>query len=412
MKALFIHQNFPGQFRHLAQYLARNPANTVIGLGEPPAIQRNQGSLPGVRMIAYPPPRETPPSTHHYLRSLESNTLRGQNVVRACLDLKKQGFTPDIVFAHAGWGEGLFLRDIFPTAKIVAYAEFYYHGQGTDLGFDPEFPVGFDRQLMMRMRNATQLVTLSAADAGWSPTEWQKSVYPPELRDRITVIHEGIDTGIVKPDPEARWTLPNGRVLTREDEVLTLVNRSMEPYRGFHIFMRALPEIQGRRPQAQTLIIGCDERGYGSMPQGFPHWRAALLKELEGKLDLSRIHFLGNVPYDRYLKVIQLSRAHVYLTYPFVLSWSMLESMAAGCTLIASATPPVTEVVRDGENGLLFDFFDKNRLAELASEVLAHPERFASLRESARKTIVEGYDFHTRTLPAQLAFVERLLAGG
>ncbi len=409
MHLLFIHQNFPGQFRHLAAHLARNPKHTVVGLGEKRAVQRVANVFPGLRLAGYELPRTAHASTHPYLRGMEDNVLRGQSVVRACLNLKQQGFNPALIFAHAGWGEALYLRDVFPQAKIVGYSEFFYHAEGKDVGFDPEFPVDFDRRFLLRTRNATQLVTWTGLDAGWSPTAWQKSLFPTEWQSRIEVIHEGVDTALVRPDPGACWTLPDGRVLTRDDEVLTLVNRSLEPYRGFHTFMRALPAIQRARPQAHTLIIGSDDTGYGAPPINAKHWREVLLRELEGRLDLGRIHFLGNLPYPDYLRVLQVSRAHAYLTYPFVLSWSMLEAMAAGCTLLASATAPVMEVVRDGENGLLFDFFDHGRLAELASGVLAAPAAHARLGAAARQMILERYDLTKVTLPAQLAFAQRLL---
>lgn len=409
MRALFIHQNFPGQFSHLSQHLARNPQNTIVGLGEKKAVEKLGNTLPGVKLAGYELPRSTTPGIHSYLRGMEGNVLRGQSVVRAGLALKQKGFVPDLVVAHAGWGEALYLRDIYPDAKIVGYTEFFYHATGKDVGFDPEFPTDFDRRFLLRTRNATQLVSLTGLDAGWSPTEWQKSLYPAEYQSRIEVIHEGVDTDRIRPDETATWTLPNGRVLTRRDEVLTLVNRHMEPYRGFHVFMRALPAIQQARPNAVTLIVGDDLTGYGAAAPDGLTWRQAMLRELDGKLDLSRIHFLGPLPYPDFLRLLQVSRAHAYLTYPFVLSWSMLEAMASGCTLLASATPPVTEVVRHGENGLLFDFFDKDALAAQAIDVLAKPEAFAAVREGARRTVVERYDQKTVTLPAQVAFVNRLL---
>lgn len=411
MRALFIHQNFPGQFSHLSRHLAQDRRNVIVGLGEKRAVERLGNSLPGVRLAGYELPRPPGQDTHTYLRGMEGNVLRGQSVVRAGLALKQKGFTPDLVVAHAGWGEALYLRDIYPDAKIVGYMEFFYHATGKDVGFDPEFPPDFDRRFLLRTRNATQLVSMTGLDSGWSPTEWQKSLYPAEYQPRIEVIHEGVDTDRIRPDDQAAFTLPDGRTLTRQDEVLTLVNRHMEPYRGFHIFMRALPEIQKARPKAVTLIVGDDGTGYGAAAPDGLSWRQAMLRELDGKLDLSRIHFLGALPYPDFLRLLQVSRAHAYLTYPFVLSWSMLEAMASGCTLLASATPPVTEVVRHGENGLLFDFFDHRALAAQTIDVLARPDAYAAVRAGARRTAVERYDQKTVTLPAQAAFVQRLLGG-
>ena len=406
MHILFAHQNFPGQFRHLAARLAGDPQHVVVGLGEKRAIQRLGNSMPGLRPVGYELPRAAHPTTHPYLRGLEENVIRGQSVVRACLALKKQGFAPTLIFAHAGWGEALYLRDIFPVARIVGYFEFYYHAEGKDVGFDREFPTDFDRRFLLRTRNATQLLSWTGVDSGWSPTHWQKSLFPPEYQPRIEVIHEGIDTAVVRPDPEARWTLPDGHVLTRLDEVLTLVNRNLEPYRGFHVFMRALPAIQQARPNVHTLIIGNDETGYGSAPQDGTTWRETLLAEVGDRLDLNRIHFLGGLPYADYLRVLQVSRAHAYLTYPFVLSWSMIEAMSAGAHVIGSRTAPVEEVIQDGVNGSLVGFFDVAGWSTKLTEALADPQKFQPLREAARQTALSRYDQRI-LLPKMIDFVER-----
>lgn len=409
MHILFIHQNFPAQFRHIAAHLAANSEHFVVAMGDKKNLNRPEAQIAGLKVVSYELSRGIQPATHRYLHGPEENILRGQAVVRACMELKQQGFKPQLIVSHAGWGECLFLRDIFPEARILGYFEFYYHAEGKDVGFDPEFATDFDRRFLLRIRNATHLLTWTNVDWGWSPTQWQKSLFPAEYQPKIEVIHEGIDTTKVKPNANALFTLPNGRVLTRDDEVLTLVNRALEPYRGFHIFMRALPEIQRQRPNAITLIVGSDKVGYGASPKNAQHWREAMLAELGDKLDLSRIHFVGQLAYNQYLHLLQVSRAHVYLTYPFVLSWSMLEAMAAGCVLIASATPPVLEVVNDQQNGLLFDFFDVGKLTKHAVAVLAEPERFRHLAEAARATIVERYDVNTVILPAQIAFIQRLL---
>ncbi len=411
MHVLFIHQNFPGQFRHIAAHLASSPEHVVIAMGEKKNIARPDAQIAGVKLVGYELSRTAQPLTHKYLHGPEENILRGQAVVRTCLQLKQQGFNPQLIVSHAGWGEALFLRDVFPDARILGYFEFYYHAQGKDVGFDPEFPTDFDRKFLLRIRNATHLLTWTNVDSGWSPTQWQKSLFPAVYQPQIKVIHEGIDTTHIMPNPHAKFTLPSGQVLTRQDEVLTLVNRALEPYRGFHVFMRALPEIQRQRPNAITVIVGSDKVGYGAAPQNAENWREAMLAEVGDQLDLSRVHFVGNLAYGNYLRLLQVSRAHTYLTYPFVLSWSMLEAMAAGCILLASATPPVLEVVKDQENGLLFDFFDIAKLTALAVAVLAEPERFAHLGVAARETIIRHYDLKTVILPAQIQFINKLLHG-
>ncbi len=411
MHILFLHQNFPGQFRHLATYLAQNSKNVVVGIGEKQNVLRQQAMTQGVKLVGYEMPRAAAPQTHHYLRGLEENVLRGQAVVRLCQDLKKQGFKPSVIFAHAGWGEALYLRDIFPEARIVGYFEYYYHAEGGDAGYDPEFPLQFDDRFRLRTRNATHLLSWTGVDRGWSPTQWQRSLFPEEYQPRIQVIHEGIDTDVVVPDANASFTTPSGVQLTRQHEVLTLVNRNLEPHRGFHVFMRALPEIQRQRPEAHTLIIGGEDVSYGRKPKDAENWKIALLKEVGDKLDLNRVHFLGKLPYADYLRVLQVSRAHAYFTYPFVLSWSLLESMAAECTVIASSTPPVLEAMEDGKTGLLFDFFDQKGFSERVVSALAEPERYQDMRQRARQHVVENYDLKRICLPKQIQFARELLGG-
>jgi glycosyltransferase involved in cell wall biosynthesis len=245
-----------------------------------------------------------------------------------------------------------------------------------------------------------------------SPTHWQSSTVPERYRDQVTVIHDGIDTERARPDPRAEVRLAkSGLTLRPEDEVITFVNRNMEPYRGFHIFMRALPEIQRRRPKAIVLIVGGDEISYGRhLPNG-ETWRQRMLAEVGAALDMRRVRFVGRIPYDDFVTMLQVSAAHVYLTYPFVLSWSMLEAMAAGCLVIGSATPPVEEVIRDADNGLLVDFFSPEAVAEAVDRVLSHPDRMADVRRRARATIVEHYDLRTVCLPRHVALVDAVAGG-
>lgn len=390
MNLLFIHQNFPGQFTHLVAHFAAFPDNHVAAIcqGQAPGL-RNR-NFASVAKTVYRPHRRPSSTNHPYLFRGEAHVLNGQGVARALLQLRRKGFKPDLTFAHIGWGEAIYFKDIFPDVPMIGYCEFYYRSQGADVGFDPEYPAVLDDRLRVRTLNASQLLTLPSLDAGVSPTRWQKSLYPSEYQSRIRVIHEGVDTQRVRPDSKQRLVLPSGVTLTKDMEVVTYTARGLEPYRGFHIFMRAVEEICRRRPNCHIVITGGDEVRYGKRLPDNQSYRAKLLNEVA--IDHGRVHFLGFVPYDIHVKVLQVSSAHVYLTVPFVLSWSVLEAMAAECVIIGSATPPVQEVIRDGENGLLFDYFSSEELADRVDEVLDDPNRKHNLAIKAREDIVKKYE--------------------
>lgn len=429
MKILFAHQNFPGQYLHLARHLGADPNHQVVFL-----TQRKDANLPGVRNIVYRPPREATPKVHHYLRATESYVLNGQTAARIALDLKRSGFVPDVMVGHNAWGEIWYLKDVFPQTPLLGYFEFFYRYAGADVGFDPAMKISVDTGPRTRTRNLGNLLGLDAADLGQCPTSWQKSTYPERYHSMLRVVHEGIDTELVRPDSVARLRVPvefsslpqgfptttplRGKLETGDielsagDEVVTYVARNLEPYRGFPSFMRSLPTILERRSKAHVLIVGGDEVSYGApLPSG-KTYRRQMQEELGNALDWSRVHFLGKVPYPVFLKVLQVSRVHVYLTYPFVLSWSMLEAMAAGCLVVGSRTAPVEEVIRDGENGLLVDFFNPAEIAERVVAALEAPDAFAALREQARWTVVEHYDLKSICLPVQLRLIEELAAAG
>ncbi len=384
LRILFIHQNMPGQYRHLAPALAAAGHEVLF------ATQRNDVDLPGVRRLTYPVPRRAHEATHHYLRLYENCVLAGQQVARVLIDLQQQALAPDVIVAHPGWGEPLFAKDIFPDVPLLSYCEFYYSGRGADIGFTPEEPATLDAMCRARARNAHLLLSLEACDAAVSPTHWQKRRHPYPLSDKIEVIFDGIDTSIVRPDPQARFELPGGRVLTREDEVLTYVARNLEPYRGFHSFIRALPRILEARPGATVVVVGGDDVSYGKGAPGGKSWREHMLAEVP--LDLSRVHFTGKLPYDSYLSLLQVSSLHLYLTVPFVLSWSCLEAMAVGCLMLASSTPPVEEAILNGENGMLCDFNDSDDIADKAIAMLADRASLGHLRERARETVLQRYE--------------------
>jgi glycosyltransferase involved in cell wall biosynthesis len=405
---LFLHPNFPGQFRRLAAALARDPALRVWGMGD--ASQMAQGQpADGVQVLAYPAISPANDAVHPMARGFEQAIRRGEQVVVSLAEYKRRGMEPDVIVAHPGWGDAFFVRDFFPGARVVGMFEYFYHARGADVGFDPEFPTQFSDVFRLHASNATQLLALESCDDAICSTAWQKGLFPEAYRNKLQVLHEGIDTRQARPDPDATFVLPDGLELRYGDEVLTFISRSLEPYRGFHVFMRALPAILQARPQCKVVVVGAQEGvSYGAPPARGGHWKDACLRELEAQgqhLDTARVHFTGSLPYADYLRVLQVSRAHVYLTYPFILSWSLIEAMSVGCVLITSNTAPVQEVIEDGEQGLLFAFKDHATLARLATAALADPAGHAHLGQAARQRAQERFDFETVSLPAYRALL-------
>jgi glycosyltransferase involved in cell wall biosynthesis len=394
MRLLFVHQNFPGQYRHLAAHYA-GAGHEVVAIGDKDNL-RYQPRIPGVRLFAYEAPGE------NHAGVFEASALRamqrGRALATAAAALRRAGFRPDLVFAHIGWGEALFLKDVFPAAPLLLYGEFFYRARGADTGFDPEFPPSAQSLLRLRVMNAPLLMSLDAADWVIAPTRWQARQFPDAYKARMSVIHDGIDTDLALPESN------NGQA-----ELITYVARNLEPYRGFHVFMRAIPQIQRRRPKARIVIVGGDAVSYSPrLPPG-QTYRERMLRELDGKIDLARVSFLGRIPYRDYLALLRRSSVHVYLTYPFVLSWSLLEAMASGCLVIGSRTQPVEEVIAHGVNGLLVDFFSPEKIAAEIDGALQRQTELSPLREGARRTVLERYDLKRVCLPAQRRLVERLL---
>ena len=398
---LFIHQSMPAQFKHLAPALASDPSNKVVFL-----TRRTDGDIPGVQRVNYQPTRLARAATHHYVRLYENSVLHGQQVLRECLKLQREGFRPDLIVAHPGWGETLFLKDVLPRTPLLNYCEFYYHGAGADVGFDASTR-GIDAVCRARARNAHLLLSLESCDRGISPTQWQRDSHPAAFRNKIAVIFDGIDTDVASPAPDARVVLPDDTVLTAADNVVTYIARNLEPYRGFPSFMRAVPHILRARADVRVVIVGGDEVSYGrNAPQG-KTWRETMLEEV-GPFDPSRVHLLSRVPYQTYLSLLRVSKAHVYLTVPFVLSWSCLEAMAIGCVVIGSRTPPVEEVIEDGHNGLLVDFFQPEEIAARTVEAVNRWDELRTLRARARRTVLGRYAL-SQCLPAQLRLLQSML---
>ncbi|MCL1860302.1 MAG: glycosyltransferase family 4 protein [Proteobacteria bacterium] len=399
MRVLLIHQNSPGQLRHLASHLARRPGVEVLAIGRETA----QG-MEGVRLLRYRPHRAPSKETHPYVRSFEDAVLHGQQVLRMLLELKSQGYRPDVVVAHPGWGETLYVKLAFPDTKLIHYTEYYYHLEGADAGFDPEFPLNLEVAAFVSSRNALHLFNIEQCDVGITPTHWQKSLYPAAYHDKIHVVHEGINVDQLGPDPSAFLEFKNGKRLRAGEPVITYVARNLEPYRGFHRFMRALPELLKAHPDCQVLVVGGDEVSYGDSPSDAPNWREKMLRE--NPVDPERVHFFGKVSYDVYRRILQVSAVHVYLTYPFVLSWSVLEAMACGCLLVASDTAPVREVIRHGENGWLVDFFGGKALVKRVLHALSNPPEAAAMRANARQS-AQAYSTE-KGVAGYMEWIERL----
>ncbi|MBM3338398.1 MAG: glycosyltransferase [Betaproteobacteria bacterium] len=405
---LFIHQNFPGQFRHIAPALA-NHGHQVHAL----AITGQ--ATPGVSLHSYRPSKGSSTSIHPLASEFETKVIRAEACGQAMLQLKANGVMPDLVIAHPGWGEALFVKDVWKQTSLLSFLEFYYATSGTDVGFDPEFSKqGFFEDARLRVKNANNLLSLEISDFGLSPTNWQKQSHPQWTQDRIQVIFDGVDCDILKPNPSVRLNLKRETgesfSLTSKDEIITFVNRNLEPYRGYHSFMRALPKILAARPNARVLIVGGDGVSYGAkVPEG-KTWKQIFLDEVKSRIDLERVHFLGNVPYPIFTQLLQLSSCHVYLTYPFVLSWSCIEALSTGCLVIGSDTGPVREVIEHGVNGLLVDFFNYEAIADAVIRSLSDPASFIRMRQNARASAKDNYDLRSVCLPKQLALIESILA--
>ena len=389
-KFLFIHQNFPGQFVHVARALAV-AGHQVVALG----IEGRE--LEGVRYVRYRPPHPWHKPSNPITADLEIKNARALACVAAMEKLQKEGFRPDVIVSHPGWGEAMFCKDVWPRARLVVYAEFFYNAEGADYLFDPEFARdSLAQRMVLRLKNTVHLHALNAADTIYTPTAWQRDRLPPEHRARAHVMFDGIDTRVAAPNPRAGIELQRAGVRLRPgDEVLTFVNRNLEPYRGFHVFMRALPEILARRPKARCVIVGRDAVSYGSPPRSGGNWREAMLREVGARLPADRVHFVGGLSYEDYLSVLQVSACHVYLTYPFVLSWSCMEALSAGCTVVGSRTGPVEEVIKHGQTGRLVDFFDVEGLARSVVDVLENPEAHAHLGRAGRAWMQQKYDIET-----------------
>jgi glycosyltransferase involved in cell wall biosynthesis len=382
LKFLFVHQNFPGQFLHIVRHLVQMKQHEIAFITEP-----NANVIAGVHKVPYPKPAPAATEAHLAARELDGAVRRAEVVGRTAENLKRLGFDADIIIGHHGWGELLNLRDVWPNAPLLGYMEFYYRCDGFDVGFDPEFPGHVADNPRIRAKNAINHIALTLGGHGQTPTEWQRSTYPDWAHDQINLVWEGVNIDTCKPDPKARRApLKIGDMSIRPtDKLVTFVSRDLEPYRGFHLMMRTLPHLHKARKDIKVVLVGGDGVSYGAGPAKGGTWRERMLEEVGSKIDPKRVAFPGRVDYPTYLSLLKRSDAHVYLTYPFVASWSLREALATGCAVIGSDTEPVREFIKHGENGLLASFFDPPGLAKTVMRVLEDETLDRRIRNGARR---------------------------
>lgn len=402
MNILFLHRNFPAQFRHIAAQLAKNSDNKVVFI-----TNRQEYNIPGVIKVVYNLKREVAKETHRYLRFYEDSIIHAQGAAEAALQLKAQGFVPDIIYGHS-WGPNMFMKDIFPDSKLLVYFEWFYNAHDSDVDFVNPESVNINTEANIRVKNSHILVDLYSCDHGISPTKWQHDQFPKEYKDKISILHDGIQTDTCKPDSDAKLIIPRINLdLSKEKEIVTYVGRGMEPYRGFPQFMESVEILLKERPNCHVVIVGEDRICYGSQLPDNQTYKKLMLEKLD--LDMNRVHFTGHLLYPEYLAVLQCSRAHVYLTYPFVLSWSVLEAMSTGCIVIGSDTQPVREVIKDGFNGYLTDFFNPDKISQKIIEILDLPdEKREQISQNARQTVIDNFDLYN-LLPKQIELLQRLI---
>jgi glycosyltransferase involved in cell wall biosynthesis len=403
---LFVHNNFPGQFGFIAGAMAAQ-GHRCVAIGSKTARE-----MPGVKVAHWSINRGSTKGIFDPATRAEADFIRGRGAAESALALQKQGFDPEIIIGHPGWGETIFLGEVFPKAKQLLHGEFYYRSEGGDVGFDPEFgELGMEERFRIHAKNATMAMAYADATRIVCPTPFQASVLPPAFQSKISVIHEGVDTDAIGPRPDPSFTLADGRVLDRSTPVITFINRRFEPLRGYHVFMRALPRLMAEVPEAQVLLIGHEGgRGYGQEAPKGQTWRQHFLDEVKDRIDMDRLHFTGALPHDKLHDAMRVSAAHVYYTYPFVLSWSLIEAMACECLILGSDSRPVRDAITSGENGLLNDFFDLDALSQAMIDACKRPEDFEHLRKAARATAIAGFDRKTVCQPAWLNLVEEVRA--
>jgi len=400
VRFLFVHQNFPGQYLHLVRHLAAQNRHELVFLTE-----HNGNEIPGIRKIPYRKPDAVPQPTHWVARDFEAAARRAEIVAHAATQLRDLGFQPDIILGHHGWGELLNIRDVWPDTPLLGYFEFFYKTRDADVGFDPEFATPEADFPRVRAKNNTNLQALALGGHGQTPTRWQLSTYPDWAHNHITLLPEGVDLSVCRPDPEARRAklTIGGHVITPDHRLVTYVARDLEPYRGFHVLMRALPEILTARPDVRIVLVGGDGTSYGAKPKDGT-WKQKMLAELGSRIDHARIIFPGRVDYATHIRLLQRSDAHVYLSYPFVASWSLREAIACGAPIVGADTAMTREFITHNRNGLLVPFHAPQQIAAAVLQLLEDARLARRLGQNGRK-LAE----HTLDIGAYLASYEALI---
>lgn len=402
MNILFLHRAFPGQFQHLIWALNTISNCNVTFITEDTSIE-----IPGIQKIIYSLSEKKDLKEDSFLERYDYILAHAKAVAKEAKNLQNKGYRPDIIYGFGPAGLNLFMKDIWPDVPLISYCEWFYNFEGADIGFDGR-KYSDEKRYELRCKNSHLLIDLYSCDLGISPTNWQKKQFPKDFQDKIKVLHDGICTDILKPDKNAKFFVKDKNIeLTSQDEVITYATRGMEPYRGFPQFMEAAKKILDKRQNAHIVIAGYDNAFYGPKLQG-ESYKENMLKKLE--IDMSRVHFVEVLPYDEYIKLLQISSAHIYLTYPFILSWSFLEAMSTGCCIIASNTEPVREVMTDNYNGLLVNFFDVEGLVNKIIYAVDNKEKMQAIRNNARKTVVENYDIKV-VLPKYIDLLNNLKTG-
>lgn len=402
MHILFCHTNFPGQFGPFGAWLARQGWQVTFATAradaEPPAGTSLFRFAQGAPATA----------THRHARPLDQALHTAESFAVAARQAREAGILPEIVVAHSGWGAGTYARAVWPDAAFVPYVEWWYRYPRVDVLPDerpPSDPTAVAARALAR--NAPMLLDLAEADAAICPTNFQAAQFPRHLRARLTVQHDGVDTALLAPDANARARLSGRLGLPLTAEILTYATRGMEPYRGFPEFLRAVAMLQRDRPALHTVIAGADRVAYGEALPAGESWKTRMLAELS--LDHSRLHFTGLLPGEAYRTLLQGSDVHVYLTIPFVLSWSMIEAMSVACHLVVSDVAPVREALGGAAAARCVNHHDPASLAAGIATALDDPAKGAPLREAARRRAVSGYD-RSWLWPAKAEFLRHVRA--